>query len=431
MGSELFYIAKTFFKDIYLRVSKCSLRKDRKWNEYLAHRNGFYPAEIVERLKGKKIIALNANEGGDVLGMDPFIAMLKKNFRMPVLLCVDTFYAKEAAENKIKNAEGVVYLPWDVYRHVTHFMKNFNIALFLTVNYPLNPLLVKRLKQKGTVLGMLSGHFREEFIKRNQEYNERLLRHKTFKLYDFVIVKTEKDKKNVIKFFDAPLEKVKVAGSIKPALPKDSLAVSKEIKKKFGFNKHLIVAGAIREQEERIILEALLPFIKKDAKIVVAPRYFERIPAIQAWFAGNGIKTAKLSERNYSGEPVLISDVFGELEKFYAACDVAILGNSFFSPGGGQNVLEQMQYSKPVVFGLWTSNQDEFLEMIEKDYPWLRADGIKGIRTAVEKLFSNNKARRGISSASLSVVKKQAGAHKRYAALVRRLALATSESGAT
>ena len=58
-------------------------------------------------------------------------------------------------------------------------------------------------------------------------------------------------------------------------------------------------------------------------------------------------------ENNFS---VLLLDTMGELAEVYSICDLAFVGNSFFSPGGGHNLIEPVSQGKPVLFGPFVEN---------------------------------------------------------------------------
>ena len=51
-----------------------------------------------------------------------------------------------------------------------------------------------------------------------------------------------------------------------------------------------------------------------------------------------------------AGTEVLVGDTMGELQRLYAAADVAFIGGSLV-PHGGQNLLEACAVDVPVVFG--------------------------------------------------------------------------------
>ena len=87
--------------------------------------------------------------------------------------------------------------------------------------------------------------------------------------------------------------------------------------------------------------------------LVLVPRHPERFHAVARLCRQRGYAVA-LRSRTPGGLPpgteVLVGDTMGELQRLYAAADVAYIGGSLV-PHGGQNLLEACAVHVPVVFG--------------------------------------------------------------------------------
>src|SRR5262249_16925241 len=88
--------------------------------------------------------------------------------------------------------------------------------------------------------------------------------------------------------------------------------------------------------------------------LVLVPRHPERFDSVAQLCRRRGWRVALRTEtRDAPLEracDVLVGDTMGELQRLYAAADVAFVGGSLVPPGG-QNVLEAFAAGVPAVFG--------------------------------------------------------------------------------
>ena len=87
-------------------------------------------------------------------------------------------------------------------------------------------------------------------------------------------------------------------------------------------------------------------------RLILVPRHFERAKEVTAELQDLGLRVTRRSQCHaaVNGESVLLVDSTGELRAWYGLADIAIIGKSFLG-GGGQNPVEAILESKPVVFG--------------------------------------------------------------------------------
>ena len=64
-----------------------------------------------------------------------------------------------------------------------------------------------------------------------------------------------------------------------------------------------------------------------------------------------------------ASDDVVVVDTIGQLQRFYAACDVAYVGGSLV-PHGGQNMLEPAAQERAVLFGPHTDNFQRDVELL-------------------------------------------------------------------
>ncbi|MDR2668982.1 MAG: 3-deoxy-D-manno-octulosonic acid transferase [Desulfovibrio sp.] len=121
-----------------------------------------------------------------------------------------------------------------------------------------------------------------------------------------------------------------------------------------------LLFASVREEEESI----LLPLVRslydeaiqgRHATIIVAPRHMHRVTAWEDGLRAACLPVQRISRRQTDtgqpdSRPVLLLDVFGELQAAYRAVDAAFVGGSL-APLGGQNFLEAAGAGVPTLVG--------------------------------------------------------------------------------
>jgi 3-deoxy-D-manno-octulosonic-acid transferase len=155
----------------------------------------------------------------------------------------------------------------------------------------------------------------------------------------------------------APEDAIKVTGNLKfdVALPERLLDEGRALRAAWGRDRSVWIAASTHPGEERKVLDAfaLLRAAWPDLLLVLVPRHPERFAAVAALVRRRGFRAALRSRTEGtlpSGTAVLVGDTMGELQRLYAAADVAFVGGSLV-PKGGQNLLEPCAVAVPAIFG--------------------------------------------------------------------------------
>ncbi|MBL8729088.1 MAG: 3-deoxy-D-manno-octulosonic acid transferase [Planctomycetes bacterium] len=133
----------------------------------------------------------------------------------------------------------------------------------------------------------------------------------------------------------------------------------------------VLVAGSTHADEEVAVLEAVAAVRRQrgaDVRTVLVPRHPERAASICEQVATAGAEPVRWSEVAASRPPlsasaVVVVDTIGQLQGFYAACDVAFVGGSLI-PHGGQNMLEPAAQGRATIFGPHTANFRRDVELL-------------------------------------------------------------------
>lgn len=148
-----------------------------------------------------------------------------------------------------------------------------------------------------------------------------------------------------------------VTGNLKfdAPLPDTLLEEAAELRRQWGADRLVWIAASTHRGEERRILRAFRELRRhyRDLLLVLVPRHPERFGAVARLCRMAGATIALRSR--HSGElpayvDVLVGDTMGELQRLYAASDLAFVGGSLAAVGG-HNLLEPCAVGVPVLFG--------------------------------------------------------------------------------
>lgn len=231
-----------------------------------------------------------------------------------------------------------------------------------------------------------------------------------------------------IQALGAPAPRVTVNGNAKY----DQLAarhdpqVPQALAARFGLaaNQPVVVAGSIRGDEDRIVLEAFatLCFRFADAVLFIVPRHIQRAPAIVAKARQMGFSCQLRSALDHQPRQaqVVVVDTIGELFDLYSIASVVFCGASLV-PLGGQNVLEPAAWAKPVVFGPF---MDDFAEaadlLVAGDAAMRVADG-DGLATVLAEVLDQPARAAAMGQKAKALVMAGQGAARRHAEAIREL----------
>jgi 3-deoxy-D-manno-octulosonic-acid transferase len=115
----------------------------------------------------------------------------------------------------------------------------------------------------------------------------------------------------------------------------------------------LLVAGSTHRGEEALLLEAYSDLRKRfpGLRLWLAPRHPERKQEVSDLLEKSGFSwELRSSPRREGGVEVLLIDTMGELQRIYAAADIAMVGGTLV-PVGGHNLLEPVAHAVPLVVG--------------------------------------------------------------------------------
>lgn len=222
----------------------------------------------------------------------------------------------------------------------------------------------------------------------------------------------------------APSELVHVTGNLKfdVELPRELLAEAAALRDQWGRERPVWIAASTHGGEERKVLAAFRALAQRypELLLVLVPRHPERFGAVARLCRRRGFKVALRSRAPGTlplGTEVLVGDTMGELQRLYAAADVAFIGGSLVAHGG-QNLLEACAVNVPVIFGPHMFHFEEISAMALERGAARQVHDVAGLVAAVALYLEQPELRRAAGRAAHTLVSDNRGALARTLARV-------------
>ncbi|MBZ0151003.1 MAG: hypothetical protein K8J09_05675, partial [Planctomycetes bacterium] len=119
-------------------------------------------------------------------------------------------------------------------------------------------------------------------------------------------------------------------------------------------------------------------------------------------------------------DDVVLVDTIGQLQRFYAAGDIAFVGGSLI-PHGGQNMLEPAAQGRAVIFGPHTDNFRRDVELLRSAAAVVQVDEVSQFPAALTALLQDQSRRQQLGQRARQVIADNQGATARTLDLVAGL----------
>jgi 3-deoxy-D-manno-octulosonic-acid transferase len=335
-----------------------------------AMRSPTYLARMGERFGRYKTPAkkydiwIHAVSVGEVNAAGPIArALLREHPEKRILLTTMTPTGADQARGSLGNRIDHLFLPWDYPFAVKAFLNHTQPKLAIMMETEIWPNFVSYCKKRNIPLVIANLRLSERSYKK---YRKLLpFARSVFRKVSHFAVQTEADKQRVQQLTRLD-ENITVTGNIKfeVNLPASLREVAQVVRRDWGIDRTVWVAGSTHDMEEEILLKVFKTLKQKYPKLllVLVPRHPERFEAVFRVIQRQKLNCHRRSMGS-AGSPdqvdVYLGDTMGELPTFYAAADIAFVGGSLVEIGG-HNILEACALGKPVIFGPYMFN---FLEI--------------------------------------------------------------------
>lgn len=322
-------------------------------------------------------IWVHAVSVGEVRAAVPLIAALRAQWPdAPVVLTCMTPTGRRTALVLFTSAVTVCYLPYDLPWALRRFINRWRPMLLVIMETELWPNVLAACARRRIPAFLANARLSEKSRAGYARYAlVRALAREAFGRFHTVIAQSDEDARR-LQSLGAAL--VVVAGNLKFDLALDpaliaigttwrSAATNTATQERCS----ILLLASTREHEEMMLVNAFRRvFLDATARtvaaakvarpqplLVIVPRHPSRFDDVASRIADTGLSLHRRSVRRAptADTDVWLGDSMGEMQAYYAMCDVAIIGGSF-QPLGGQNLIEAAALGKPVIMGPSTFN---------------------------------------------------------------------------
>lgn len=376
----------------------------KRWSE----RFGFF---VAPRRTGG--IVVHAVSVGEVNAASALVKSLIQRYPdLPVCLTTFTPTGSDRALELFRHKIFHVYAPFDLPGAVRRFHERIQPSLLIIMETEIWPNLYFDAASRNIPVVIANARISKRSFK-----GYRRLRRLTAAALDQVsriAAQSPQDAGRLIEL-GADQQRIEITGNLKydVNLPQSLNEQGEAMRRAWGMDRMVLLAGSTHEGDEGPVLAAFVQLLSRfpAALLVLVPRHPERFGRVANQARAAGLKVSLRSEGIScpSTSQCFLIDTMGELQSFYAACDVAFVGGSL-DRIGGHNVLEPAALSKPVLVGPHTLNFEEITQQLVATKAAFRVTDAVDLERAARMLFSQPELRDKMGEAGLSLVKSGQGA---------------------
>ena len=395
---------------------------------YLLWRAAAHPAEMKERLaielpSARRPLWLHAASLGEVEAVRNLLLERPAEVAGPLLVTVTSVSARRRAGERLGPEVEVRFLPLDLDGLLSRFLARVRPRALLLVETELWPVLLAICARHRVPCGLVSGRISDRnWVRlRGLRWALRALLPSSMK----IAAQAEDDAR---RFRALGFREVEVVGNLKyrmegaerPRAPRETRE-----------SRLTVTIGSLRKGEEAVL--AALAELPSDGRprIVLAPRHlregsywerraraagFEVVRRSRAAPLEPGDSPEKDRERLQAllDDPhrVLLLDQHGELRRWYAASDCAIVGGTFV-PIGGHSLFEPAALGVPVLFGPHDANVRDVAGALLASGGGVRVRDASGLSGPILEWSRDARALASASAAAELASRRLAGAAER------------------
>lgn len=374
---------------------------------------------LVPRVAGSggPRIWLHAVSAGEVMAAQPVLEALRAALPSARIAMSSVTAAGMSLARRSCQADAFFYLPLDEPGCMGRALARLRPQLLVVTEKELWPNLLGLSRLSGVKVLVVNGRVSDRMMKRARW--ARGFVQWLYSLPNRFCVQSEQDARR-LRRLGLPDHRVTVSGHTKV----DSLAApgsspAERLASDLGISgdEVWVVAGSTHAGEEQAALAAFrrLRSAVPRARLLLAPRHLERVPAVAALVAAQGWPVARRSEgRPASPEAIVVLDTMGELRDAYRSAAVAFVGGTLV-PVGGHNLLEPTAAGRAVLFGPHTENCSDVADLVVESGVGFRVRDADDLAQQLIRIAGDPRLRVDIAAAARVLIARQRGAARRCA----------------
>jgi 3-deoxy-D-manno-octulosonic-acid transferase len=249
----------------------------------------------------------------------------------------------------------VFLAPLDLSCVVRRFIDRIGPRLVVFNELELWPNWIALLHRRRVPMLLINGRISQAAFRRYRFFG--FILRPFFRRLDCCLVQNELYRQRFIRLGIAA-ERIIACGNIKADEAESSLAglpPAAEVLAWLGLplrGRTIVVLASSHEPDEDVFIPAI-PGRSGTHFFIIVPRHLERVAAIAARLRQAGVRHARQSQRQGSGDDVdaLVYDRMGQLFPIMAGADIVFMGGTFRAATGGHNLYEPAVLGKPIAGG--------------------------------------------------------------------------------
>jgi len=387
------------------------LRYPAYWHRW-PERFGF-----VAPLNQHRVIWVHAVSVGEVRSSAALIAALGERYpRHRVLVTTMTPTGSEQVRELFGDRVTHTYVPYDFPDAVNRFLERVNPELAIIAETEFWPNIFRACKRRN--IPLLLVNVRMSLASYSGYLWIAGMTQAMFASAGLICAQTRIDAQR-LRNLGVAEELIEVTGNLKfdVEVPASLLRQGTELREQWGKDRPVWIAASTHPGEEQRVLDAFarLKSVYRDLLLVLVPRHPERFAGVARLCKRRGFRILQRSRSSGalpSDVDILVGDTMGELQRLYAAADVAFIGGSLVRIGG-QNPLEACAVKVPVIFGQHMFHFEEISAMALERGAARQVQGEQSLAEAVSLYFDQPMLRQAAGEAAHSLVQDNQGALER------------------
>jgi 3-deoxy-D-manno-octulosonic-acid transferase len=353
---------------------------------------------------------------GETRAAQPIIdALLRRYPGRPLLLTHMTPTGRDTGRQLYGDRVVQCYLPYDYPGAVQRFLNHLQPAAGLIMETEVWFNLIAACRQRGLSLCLVNARLSEK----SYRGYARLGALTAQGFADLAVVAAQSDG-DARRFRALGACNVHVTGNVKFDIAPDEalIARGREWRAVIGMARPVFLAASTREGEEPLLLDVLDRIRPAGTLTIIVPRHPQRFDEVARLLEARGIRYQRRSLGMPSEDCVVwLGDSMGEMNAYYAACDVAFVGGSL-RPFGAHNLIEACALGKPVIIGPSVYNFQEAVDLGMAAGAVIQVDDADGMAAEVSRLLVDSATARKMGAASENFAHAHKGAVERLLALI-------------
>jgi len=407
---------------IYLR----RMLKRGGYSRNFTQRFGRYSKELTDRFSEGGWTWIRAVSVGEIVMALRLIEELKRqstDFKAVISTTTSTGYALGRQRRDNRQWIEIIYNPIDLYPIVSACWRQIRPREAILIDSDLWPSFLAVAKTHQSPVYLANARLSPKSEKRYTKLRgitQMLFWQNVTDLFAQDQVDAERWKR-----LGVPADRITVTGSMKYDTAdsgfKNEFRFSGWLQKN-GVNtgRPILLGGSLHPGEEELLLSGFQLLLAEFPQLflILVPRHVERTPEIVQLLRTRNVRFTLRSDPDFQHDTsVLLVNTTGELREWYSTATVVVVGKSFYGVGG-QNPVEPILASKPVVVGPHMENFQYIVDELRKTGGIIQLHSADALVPTIADLLRNPSAASSIVARASKAMAQHDGAIRRTAAMI-------------